>query len=383
MQSYLNLRGNPNMQVIAVSTRRQMRAFVRVPQTIFGTHTCYVPPIWLDEAQAYTKNANPILRNSDFVLFLALDDAGNPVGRTIAYIDHTFNKFYQAKIGFFGAFECIDNAEAAALLVRAAEEWLTAHGMDAIRGPIHPAAENWGFVLEGYDTPPVYMSPWNPAYYHAFFTSSGYEKVKDLLVYEADMATGYEIPKRHEDFTERFLARYPGITIRRLNLKHLREDARAIWEISNTALADNWGFVPLELPVMEDMLKKLKLIVDPDAVWMVEFEGKPVGFCLGFPDINILLKKIKGNLLPFGWVRLLFGVKKLRDYRLFGLAVDPAWHKRALDALMYIHLYQNLRKKNIRMEANYILEDNLHIKNALERLGMEKIKTYRVYEKGL
>ena len=371
------------MRVIAVETRRQMRDFIRVPQRLFGAQPCYVPPIWLDEAHAYTKKANPILRNSDFVLFLALDDDQEPIGRTIAYIDHTFNAFYRAKIGFFGAFECVDDAKAAALLISAAEEWLFAHEMRAIRGPIHPVAENWGFVLDGYDTPPVYLSPWNPQYYHAFFTATGYEKAKDLLVYEADMAKGYEIPKRHEDFAERFLARYPGVTIRRLNMKHLREDARAIWEISNTALADNWGYVPLELPVMEDMLKKLKLIVDPDAVWMVEHEGKPVGFCLGFPDINILLKRMRGNLLPFGWARLLLGVRKLRDYRLFGLAVDPAWHKRALDALMYIHLYQNLRKKNIRMEANYILEDNLHIKNALERLGMEKIKTYRIYEKGL
>ncbi|MBA4347485.1 MAG: hypothetical protein C0413_01335 [Clostridiales bacterium] len=371
------------MRVIAVKNNRQMRDFVRVPEKLFGNHPCYVPPIWLEEASAYTKKANPILRNSDFKLFLLLDDTEKPVGRMIAYIDYTFNHYYQSKIGFFGAFECIDNAEAASLLVRAAEGWLAARGMDAIRGPINPVAENWGFVLEGNDTSPVYLSPWNPAYYHDFFTTTGYEKVKDLLVYEADMAKGYEIPKRHEDFAERFLARYPGITIRRLDMKRLRDDARAIWEISNTALADNWGYVPLELPVMEDMLKKLKLIVDPDAVWMVEHEGKPVGFCLGFPDINILLKKINGNLLPFGWARLLLGVKKLRDYRLFGLAVDPAWHKRALDALMYIHLYQNLRPKNIRMEANYILEDNLHIKNALERLGMQRTKTYRIYEKPL
>ena len=371
------------MQVVTVQTKRQMRAFVRVPQMLFGNHPCFVPPIWLDEAQAYTKKANPILRNSDFSLFLLLNDEDHPVGRTIAYIDHTFNAFYHSKIGFFGAFECIDDPSAASLLVSAAEEWLRARGMIAIRGPIHPVAENWGFVLEGYDTPPVYLSPWNPPYYHNFFTTTGYEKAKDLFVYEADMAKGYEIPKRHEEFAARFLVRYPGVTIRRLDREHLRDDARAIWEISNTALADNWGYVPLELPVMEDMLKKLKLIVDPDAVWMVEHEGKPVGFCLGFPDINILLKKINGNLLPFGWARLLLGVKKVRDYRLFGLAVDPAWHKRALDALMYIHLYQNLRPKNIRMEANYILEDNLHIKNALERLGMEKIKTYRIYEKPL
>jgi len=135
--------------------------------------------------------------------------------------------------------------------------------------------------------------------------------------------------------------------------------------------------------VMEDMLKKLKLIVDPDAVLMVEDSGRPVGYCLGFPDINILLGRIRGRLLPFGWARLLCGVKKLRDYRLFGLAVHPDWHGKALDALMYIHLQQSLAAKKVRMEANYILEDNLHIKNALERLGMQHINTYRIYEKPL
>ncbi len=371
------------MQVVAVRGNRQMRDFVRMPQRVFGKHPCYVPPIWMDEAHAYTGKANPILKNSDFELFLVLDDAGRPVGRTIAYIDHTFNRFYNTKMGFFGAFECVDDPAAAGLLIGAAEDWISARGMDAVRGPIHPVAENWGFVFEGYDTPPVYMSPWNPAYYHPFFTSAGYEKAKDLLVYEADMAKGYEIPQRYDDFTARFMARYPGISIRRLDMKHIHDDARAIWEISNTALADNWGYVPLELPVMEDMLKKLRLIVDPDAVWMVEYNGAPVGFCLGFPDINILLKRIGGHMLPFGWARFLLGIKKLRDYRLFGLAVTPEWHKRALDALMYIHLYQNLKAKGIRMEANYILEDNLHIKNALERLGMRHTKTYRIYEKPL
>ena len=29
-----------------------------------------------------------------------------------------------------------------------------------------------------------------------------------------------------------------------------------------------------ELSVMEDMLRKLKLIVDPDAVWIVEDDGE-------------------------------------------------------------------------------------------------------------
>ncbi len=301
------------MRVLAVRNKKQMRAFVRVPKIIHGENPCYVPPIWMDENRAYTGKNNPILKNSDFELFLAVDGEGKPVGRTIAYIDHTFNSFYHTKIGFFGAFECADNAAAARMLIEAAENWLRERGMDVIRGPIHPVAENWGFVWAGYDTPPVYMSPWNPEYYHAYFTGSGYGKAKDLLVYEADIEKGYALPERFHDFVGRFLDRYPGITIRPLDMRHIKEDARAIWEISNTALADNWGYVPLELPVMEDMLKKLKMIVDPNAVWVVECEGKPVGYCLGFPDINIILGRIKGHMLPIGWARLLLGVKKLRD----------------------------------------------------------------------
>ena len=71
----------------------------------------------------------------------------------------------------------------------------------------------------------------------------------------------------------------------------------------------------------------------------------------------------------------------MRDYRLWGLAVRPAYQGQGLDVLLYLRLFQSLARKKVRMEANYILEDNLKIRNALEKLGMNAIKTYRVYEK--
>jgi len=284
-------------------------------------------------------------------------------------------------MAFFGAFDCIDDPAAGAILVETAEKWAIEKGMDTIRGPIHPVAENWGFVYDGYYSPPMYMSPWNPPYYHKFFTE--YSKAKDLLVYEVDMRKGYVLPERYISFFDKFLKRYPEVSFRRMNKKDIKTDAKAILDVSNQSLLDNWGYVPLELPVMEDMLKKLKLVVDPDAVWICEADGKPVGYCLGFPDINIIFKKTGGRLFPTGWYRLLFGSKKLKEYRLFGLAVHPEWQGKGLDAIMYINLYKHLVHKNILIEANYMLEDNFRILNALEKLGMEHIKTYRIYEKNL
>ncbi|MCK5811614.1 MAG: hypothetical protein KAG94_01825 [Clostridiales bacterium] len=163
--------------------------------------------------------------------------------------------------------------------------------MDCIRGPIYPVAEYWGFVIEGFESPPVFMSPWNPKYYHEFFTNRDYIKAKDLLVYEADMDKGYTSPKRYKELPKRLLNRYKELSIQKMDMKNIKSDAKAIWELTNLALADNWGYVHLELPVMEDMFNKLKLIVDDNAVWLIETKDQVVGYCLGFPDINIILKK--------------------------------------------------------------------------------------------
>ena len=369
------------MKIINVKNKKEYQQFIRTPKIIFKDNPLFVPPLWMDEKKGYDKKNNPILANSDFQLFLVLDENDKPLARAIVYIDHSFNEFYKSNIGFFGSFECVNDNKCADLLLDSCEKWLKDRKVDAIRGPINPVAENWGFIWQGYDRRAVYLAPWNPQYYHEFFLSRSYEKVKDLYVYEADMKKGYVLPVRYGNFADEFHKRYPAMILRSLDMKNIKQDAYSIWEISNTSLSDNWGYVPLDLDVMEDMLNKLKLIVDPSAVLIAEFEGKAVGFCLGFPDINGVIKDIDGRLFPYGWIVLLNRLKKIRDYRLFGLAVHPDWQNRALDALMYIQLYDNLLHKRVRMEANYILEDNYRIKNSLEKLGMMKIITYRIYEK--
>jgi len=73
----------------------------------------------------------------------------------------------------------------------------------------------------------------------------------------------------------------------------------------------------------------------------------------------------------------------VKDFRLFGLAVLPEYHGLGLDVLLYVQLYKALAPRIRRLEANYILEDNPHIRNALEKLDLELVKVYRVYEKPL
>ncbi len=368
------------ISVKPVKSRKELRKFVYFPKYLYGNDSVWVPPLWIFDFIEYWKGKNAVLSHSDYQLLLALKDK-KVVGRVIVYIDHNFNAFYQSKTGFFGAFEVINDPAVSKALFKTVEIWLKDNGMDTIRGPIDPVAECWGFVAKGYDKPPVFMSPYNPDYYNTLAVEMGYKKVKDLLVYEADMMKGYEIPERFERFSDTFITRRTNFTLRRINVKNIKKEAEYIWHIMNTAVSGNWGYVPLEREEVDDLVGKLRIIVDPDAVWFVEDNGIPVGCALGFPDINILIKKMNGRLNPIGILKFTAGLKKLRDYRLWALAVLPEYHGLGLDVLLYTSLNRALKSKKIRMEANYILEDNPHIRNALEKLGMVQIKSYRVYEK--
>jgi ribosomal protein S18 acetylase RimI-like enzyme len=370
------------MVVREVRTRADMRTFVYLPRTLYAADPLWAPPLWMDERGAYTARKNAILRHSDYRLLLVESD-GAVVGRSLVYVDHAFNDYYKTRTGFFGAFECVNDLDAARALDDAAVGWLSARGMDRVRGPIHPVAESWGFLLEGFGEPPVFMASYNPAWYNDLVVGLGYAKVKDLLAYEGSTERNYRIPERFSRFASRLLVDGGRYTVRRLRTKTLMEDADAILRISNAAICDNWGYVPLDRQEFQDMFRRLKPIADPDAVWLVEDRGTPVGFALGFPDLNVILRRIGGRMLPFGFLQLLFGIRGVRDYRLFGLAVLPEYHGRGLDVLLYTELYKALSPRIRRLEANYILEDNPNIRNALVKLGLDLVKTYRVYEKGI
>ncbi len=363
-----------------VETRRDMNAFIKLPEFLYQSDACWVPPIWVAESSAYRPGRNAVLDRSAHVLLLA--NVGRRVaGRLVAYVDPQFNAHFGTRTGFFGSFECEEDPDVAAALFSAAEAWLLEQGADHIRGPINPVAECWGVLVDGFDRPPVYMSPHNPPFYDSLLAACGYRGVKDLLAYEADAGLGYSIPERFTKFETILSARRPSLSTRCLDPAHLERDAEHIRTILNAGVDGNWGFVPVGRDEMAGVVRDLKPILEPKAIWFVEDEGVPVACCLGFPDINMILKAVHGRLFPTGAIRLLLGTRKLRDFRLWGLAVLPAYQGLGLDVLLYLRLSESLADRRVRMEANYVLEDNLRMRNALEKLGMKQIKRYRVYEK--
>ena len=367
------------MQVIPVSTKRELDQFINLPYQIYKDDPVWVPPLRSELAGQFDQARNPFLNHCRYQLFMLMKD-NVVIGRIAAFIDDLAVDFWQEKIGLFGYFESPDNYDMARLLLDTAEKWLIKNGMEKMRGPWSFVTQEWGSVVEGFVPSPVVMSPYNPSFYNEHYERFGLAKVKDLLVYLIDSTTNYQIPERILTMTDKIRARY-GVSTRILDMKNLDEDVERIISLSNESLENNWGYSPVTEDEVRAMVKDLKQIIQPKGVIFVEDQqGNAVGFAIAIPDINVLLKGLNGRIFPFGWIKLLRGIPKLNQYRMFALGVVPAYHGKGIDSLLYRALYDSIYSASMKMEINYVLEDNAPMNNAIIKLGASPYRRYRIFE---
>lgn len=368
------------MKILSVQSQNLLSAFINLPYQIYKNDPTWVAPLRSEVRGQFDVGKNPLLDHCDFQLFL-LKEGRKTIGRIAAFIDHLAVDYWQEKIGLFGYYECPDNPTAAKMLLDTAREWLEFKGMTKMRGPWSFVSQEWGAVVEGFQPDPVIMSPYNPPFYNQHFEDFGLSKVKDLLVYYIDAREGYQIPERILTLTNKVADRY-NIRVRQINMDDFENEVLTFIELSNDSLAVNWGYSPVTDAEVQAMARDLKPLLHPKAVmFAVDCEDKPVGFAIALPDVNQLIKGLNGRLLPCGIFRLLLGLPRLTQYRMFALGVIPDYHGKGIDSLIYRALYESCYSPDVRMEINYILEDNHPMNNAVLKLGGKPLRRYRVYQK--
>ena len=367
------------MEIIPVTSQRELKEFIDLPYQLYKDDDIWVPPLRSEQRSQFVPAKNPMLNHCEYTLFLARDN-GKVAGRISAFLDHLALEHWQQPIGLFGSFECVNDPAVARGLLTAARDWLLARGMTVMRGPWSFASQEWGLVVEGFQPPPVILAPYNPPYYNDLLNDFGLLKAKDLIVYVADCRGDYVFPERILTLTDRIRQRY-NVRVRHLNMKRLEEDVVTITRLANESISDNWGFYPVTDEEARTMARDLRQIVDPKAILIAEENnGRPIGFAMTLPDINIILKGLNGRLLPFGFLKMLFQLPRIRQYRMWALGVIPEYQGRAIDTLLYRATYEAIYSKETYMEINYVLEDNDRMNNALNKLGVKPLRRYRVYE---
>jgi GNAT superfamily N-acetyltransferase len=367
------------MNIYTVKTAGYLKKFIDFPYHLHRHTPLWIPPLRFDQKNIFNPKKNSILNHCEYQFFLLYKNS-KIIGRIVAYINHVANEYWKEKIGFFGHYECIEDQLAASLLLETTEKWLRERGMEKMRGQWNFVSQDIGFIYKGFDVPPIILSSYNPPYYNDQMVECGMQKAKDLLVYGCDTTKGYKIPERFVKFTDRIAERY-RVNVRPINMKNLVEDARIIVHLTNDATGDNWGYYPVDEAEADQIAAELKMIVHPEVVLIAEVDGEPIGYMITLPDVNHLLKEMNGRLLPFGIFKLLRGIKKLTRYRIWALGLLAPYQKKGISVLMFRKLNDILGDKDVYVEANWVLEDNILMNNTLIQLKFDLIKKYRIYEK--
>ncbi|MEX2502730.1 MAG: hypothetical protein WD336_10155 [Trueperaceae bacterium] len=368
------------MIVRPVQSRRDLGSFVDLPVRLHRGTPGFVAPLRMTELETLDPNRNPFFRHARVETFLAERD-GRPVGRVAVIDDDLHNERHGDDLAFFGFFDAAD-AEAAGALLATAEDRARALGRSLLRGPANPSMnDSAGLQIDAFERPPFVMMPWNPPSYRPWIEAHGFAKIKDLHAWTADEANG--IPERFGRLAARASQR-SGAVVRELRTDRWDEELATVQRIYTEAWEQNWGQVSYTDAEFAHLAASLKMIVDPRIALFVETGGEVVGVCLGLPDLNQVLARFHGRLVPFGVVPLLRRKAIIDQLRLAILGVLPAYRNRGLELVLIHEVWtRGVAAGYHRAELSWILEDNEPIAKGLRALGAEITKTYRLYQKPL
>jgi len=369
------------VEIRPVDLKGDIGPFIRFPWKVYADDPHWVPPLLFERKEFFDPERNPYFELAEVQLWMAWRD-GVAVGTISAQVDKGYQQV-QAGTGFFGFFEFVDDADIARSLLQTALDWLRSKGMQRAQGPFNfNSNHECGLLVDGFDRDPLVLMTWNREYYPRIYQELGLDKVKDLYAYWLEPGA---IPAQIQRIADRVTERYPAYHVRSIDLKHYDQEVETARLLYNDAWADNWGFVKLTDAEFQKVAKGLKPMIDERLCYVVEHDPGdgsrvPVAFSLTLPDFNQVVKPMNGRRFPLGWLHYLVGRKSWDQVRVFALGVARAHQRKPLGALLYQRTWETCLELGVKgAECSWILEDNLRMRGAIEKLGGKIYKTYRIY----
>ena len=372
-----------SVSIIPVSSRREQRDFLELPWQLYRGDSNWIPPLRLEQKKLLGYKKHAFYDAAESQTFLAMRD-GEPVARVAAIVNHAHNKWHKESRGFFGFFESVDDVEVSTPLLEAASDWLRERGMTVVRGPANPSINyEWGTLIEGFDSPPMFMMTYNKTYYPKLIEAAGFAKVQDMYAFWGHVDMLDSLNKKHAMIDEAVRERF-GVTVRPLNQKRFREEVEMFLDIYNKALSATWGFIPLSESEMNSLAGHLRQLIVPNVTSVAEVDSKPIGVIFGLLDYNGRIKEMDGRLFPFRFLKLLTRRKEIHRMRIVSANVLPEYQNWGVAICLARALLGPVLAHGItEAEFSWVLESNDLSRKTLEKGGAKRYKTYRIYDREL
>jgi hypothetical protein len=373
------------IRITAVDSDVALDRFLSVPAGVFARDPVWTPPLHLERRMHLSTKHNPYFQHARWQAWVAWRGS-RAIGRISAQVDSLHLERYADATGFFGMLDAEDRQDTFAALFGTAERWLVEQGIRRARGPFSLSInEETGLLVEGFDTPPVFMMGHALPYYGPRVEAQGYRKAVDTLAYmiRSDFTPSPVMAKLVAAAEKR-------VRVRPLDRKRFDAEIELLRDIFNDAWEQNWGFLPFTAAEFRELGQSLRFLVDPGLIRIAEVDGEAAAFMVVIPNINEAIRGLDGRLLPFGWAKLLWRLKVRHPTtaRVPLMGVRRKFQRTrlgpALAFLVIAGAQPRTRELGVKdVELSWILEDNAGMRSIIESIGGHAYKRYRIYEREL
>ncbi|MCK5401000.1 MAG: GTP cyclohydrolase [Flavobacteriaceae bacterium] len=329
-----------------VHSKKELKAFVKFPFSLYKGSKYWVPPIISQELKTFDKRINPVFNDAEARLFLAYKDK-KIVGRVAAIINWLEVNDQNQKKMRFGWFDVIDDINVSKALLEKVNDIGKENQLEYMEGPVgFSNLDKVGILTYGFDHIGTMITWYNHPYFASHFEKLGYKVEKQYS----------ENKHAFKDITEESFARVQEIIKKRYQLKALYFNktkdvmpyADKMFDLFNKTYSSLSSFVEITDVQKEYFKKKFLGFINPEYIkFVVDKNDNLVAFGIVMPSYAESLQKMQGKLFPFGIKHLLHAKKYSKKVTFYLIGVHPEYQNKGVHAIIFNEFYNTFSKKGI------------------------------------
>lgn len=366
-------------------TASELRRYVKFGIDLYEGSPCYVPPLRIDELQTLSPKKNPAFEFCKAQSFMAYSD-GKPAGRITAIVNDVANERSGRRQARFGFVDFIDDSEVVDALLEAAESWARSQGMTEMIGPMgFTDMDHEGMLVEGFEEMGTMATIYNYPYYPEHMVRRGYAKDADWIEFRIEVPDS--VPEKYQRIAD-IVARKYGLRVLKFTSRKIIKEryGQALFDLINEAYDKLYGYCPLSQRQIDYYIDQYLDFIRLDLVSVVvDKDENLVGVGISMPSLSEALRRTRGKLLPFGWLRILRAIKGSNDVvDLMLIAVKKEYLNKGINALIFADLIPIYIKSGFKFaESNIELETNDSVQNQWGYFNYRQHRRRRAWRKSL
>ncbi|MGI9532391.1 GTP cyclohydrolase [Lutimonas sp.] len=349
------------IKIQEISTKKELKQFVKFPFSLYKDNKFWVPPIISEEIASFDKTENPVFEHADARLFLAFKE-GRIVGRIAAIINHLEIDIQKVPRMRFGWMDFIDDLEVSKALLDTIYEIGKKEKLEFIEGPLgFSNLDKVGVLTEGFDIVSTMITWYNYPYYFEHYKEYGLvpnQKFIETKFLMKDVGI-----KKYRRYASIVRERYKLKAINFRSTKEVLPYVEEMFALFNKAYADLSSFVPVSDKQIAYLKRKFISFINPEYIkFIVDEQGKLVTFSITMPSFARALQKANGKLFPTGFMHLLKAKKHSKSSVFFLIGILPEYQKKGVTAIVFDEFFKTYQEKGVtEMIITPELEENKDI----------------------